>query len=149
MRVDGTMLLIPLPNGKDWVVVNPLSFVLDDDGHSITVPARFITDLVSRPWISALLVERWGKHGPWAILHDYCYFTRCRTRPESDRIYLEGMAASGVSITKRRAIWAALRVGGWWAWRNNAKRRAAGEQGFYAGQLPTIGEPLPEGWVDE
>lgn len=147
MRIDGQMILVPLPNGREWVVVNPLSFDLGN-GYSITVPARFVTDLVSRPWISALLVERWGKHGPWAILHDYCYFFRVRSRAESDRIYLDGMAASGVSLAKRRTIWAALRLGGWWAWRNNAKRRAAGESAFYLGDLPKIGEPMPEGWAE-
>ena len=147
MRIDGQMVLIPLPNGREWVVVNPLSFDLGD-GYSITVPARFVTDLVSRPWISALLVERWGKHGPWAILHDFGYWTRIRSRADMDRIYLEGMKASGVSLAKRRTIWAALRLGGWWAWRNNAKRRAAGETAFYTGPLPVPGEPMPEGWAE-
>lgn len=147
MRIDGQMLLVPLPNGREWVVVNPLSFDLGN-GHAITVPARFVTDLVSRPWISALLVEKWGKHGPWAILHDFCYWTRCRSRSESDRIYLEGMAASNVSLSKRRTIWAALRIGGWLAWRANAKKRASGESGFYTGPLPTPGEPMPDGWAE-
>lgn len=146
MRIDGVMVLIPLPNGREWVLVHPLSFVVDDAGHSITVPGRFITDLVSRPWISALLVEKWGKHGPWAILHDFLYWTRARSRSEADRLYLDGMAASGVSLAKRRTIWAALRVGGWWAWRNNAKRRSAGEDAFFRGPLPIPGEPVPDGW---
>jgi hypothetical protein len=142
------MVLYPLPNGREWVLLNPLSFIIDDEGRAITVPARFVTDLVSRPWISALLVERWGNHGPWAILHDWLYWTRARTRSESDRLYLDGMAASGVSLAKRRMIWGALRVGGWLAWWRVSKRRAAGEQAFYLGQLPTIGEPMPEGWAE-
>jgi len=151
MRVDGTMLLIPLPNGREWVVVNPLRYHMAD-GRTTTVPGRFITDLVSRPWATAALVDIWGKHGPWAIKHDRDYWVQDISRKQADEDYLAGMEFCGVSMVKRRAIWSALRIGGWFAWWKNDRRKRRGESALYAGDLsgiPTQGfEQKPPEWPE-
>ena len=36
------------------------------------------------------------------------------------------MCVSGVARFDSLAMWAGVRIGGWWAWRGNAAKRAAG-----------------------
>ena len=104
--------LQPLNNGRDWMLVKPYA------RGAWTVPAGFVTDLASVPAAARGLVATWGKHGPAAILHDWMYRTQLDglTRRMADRIMLEVMRQDGVGWLKRRAIYAAVRLGGGKHW---------------------------------
>ena len=60
----------------------------------------------------------WGLHGLAALYHDLLYRHKLPgiTRKMADRIMLEFMEEDGVGYFKRRAIYAAVRLGGKRAW---------------------------------
>lgn len=104
----------------DWTLVVPLVYE-SRAGRTYTVPPDFTTDLASIPRLAQPLVPVNGRHRAAAILHDWLYATQTTTRAEADRLFLEAMADSGVGWVKRQAMYAAVRVGGWVAWRRHAQ----------------------------
>ena len=84
------------------------------------MPSGARTDLASVPALARGFVATWGLHGPAAIWHDYLYRARLPgiTRKEADRVMLEFMTQDGVGGLQRRAIYAAVRLGGGRHWRS-------------------------------
>lgn len=135
--------LRPLQDGHWWVLVFPLEYCVN--GDSITVPAGFKTDFASTPrWLWWLLPPH-GRYSAAAIVHDWLYYRGTadhwcggccaghyeweldvRYRAAADRIFLEAMDQLGVLLGVRRAMYRAVRIFGYRAWRKNALERAAG-----------------------
>lgn len=87
------------------------------DGHLITVPAEFHTDLASVPRLFRGLVSVVDAI-EGSIIHDFLY----RIPGEHDRAWadkvLEAMAAEqGASWVRRKMMWLGVRAGGWYTWR--------------------------------
>jgi hypothetical protein len=156
--ITGKFRLRVLTPGREWVNEFPLLYKVN--GRTRLVEARYISDLVSRPWFTAPIIRKWGLHGIGSLKHDNDYWFQDHSRASADRDYMAINLACGVSTLDATAIWSALRVGGGFAWRNNARKRRRGESAFYCGdidKLPIadvqppkgiIGEPLPEGWAE-
>jgi hypothetical protein len=111
---------------KCWVLESDAVFRVD--GQTITVPAGFMTDFASIP-----ALFRWwqtGGTGPQRIaayFHDWLYSEQSTlSRAESDRIYRLVMQVVADKRTRylirRWAMYLALRVGGFMAWKNNQKK---------------------------
>lgn len=114
---------------KTWVLDSEAVY-FDDTHGAIVVPECFMTDFASIPFLF-----RWwqtGSVGPQrfaAYFHDYLYSSQSEIgRRESDRIFRDVMGdvdLPGVRTKFRRwAMYLALRVGGWLAWRSNQKKLA-------------------------
>lgn len=111
------------------VILRDLTFYYDVRGrwghaerHLFTVPRGFRTDGASIPWpLRFLAGHPFGTAIRSAVLHDWLYSQHLCTRGQSDRIMFVSMGVEGVSMFRRCIIWAALRVGGWWAWRTSPK----------------------------
>lgn len=106
-------------NEDEWILETPLYYVTRA-GEGLVVPPGFETDLASIPRILHAMIPVNGRHRAAAILHDWLYETQLRSRAESDRLFLEAMADSGVRWTQRQVMYAGVRLGGWIAW---SKRR--------------------------
>lgn len=87
-------------------------------GEIITVPAGFETDLASIPRAFQILIPVNGKHRKPAVIHDYLYANRIGKRGRADSVFLEAMKSVGVSWWKRRLMYAAVRVGGRFFWKD-------------------------------
>ena len=117
---DDTPLLEKL-RGGEWLVRQPGGLVYTTNaGQVITVPEGFQTNLASVPAIFWPILPRDGDYTPAAIVHDWLYGQKemagqAITRGQADGVMLEAMEALGVGWWRRRVIWGALRVGGWWA----------------------------------
>lgn len=100
----------------------------------VRVTAQFRTDLASIPRIARVFIPKLGKFNQAAVVHDYLYknqflykeeyingryveITRHVSRSEADKIFLSAMKTAGVSWTKRRSIYLAVRAGGWAYWK--------------------------------
>lgn len=116
------------PESDQWVLELPL--VWESDGEIIVVPPGFRTDLASIPRLAQSIVPVNGRHRAAAILHDYLFVIQDRPRADVDRLFLVAMQASGVRLTQRLLMWAAVRVGGWLPWQLNAHSRATDLRGF-------------------
>lgn len=96
--------------GYSWVTRAPL--VYNRDTEVITVPDNFATDLASVPKALWAIFPPFGHHAKAAVLHDYLYGQGTRPRKQCDEIFLEAMAAMGVSKTRRYLMYWAVRAFG-------------------------------------
>jgi len=89
------------------------------DGKVFTIPCGFVTDGASIPQVlhSILGHPRNNDMGQAACLHDYLYRYGVVSRKKADQYLCEGMEALGASWAKRKAVYAGLRIGGYFAWR--------------------------------
>jgi hypothetical protein len=89
---------------------------------TITVPTGFVTDGASIPKVFWPIL---GPQGQWfyaAIIHDFLYSKASNshfkvTRWEADEIFLEAMTSLKVPWVKRVAIYQAVRMFGWTAFK--------------------------------
>lgn len=124
---------------KTWILTGDATWY-DKDLGFVTVPAGFMTDFASIPFMF-----RWwqtGSTGPQRIasyFHDYMYAEQVGGKREADRVFREVMQAARPaggkvrnfrSYLKRNIMWAALRVGGIFAWRSNGKNLAEKGSGW-------------------
>jgi hypothetical protein len=116
----------PFGDGEYWFLRHELRYeVWESGGLTVPVPEGFVTDFASIPRPFWSILPTWGQYGPASIVHDYLYWDQRCTREQADAIMLLAMEDSHVSRLRRLLIFWALRMGGAWAWRSNAKLRAA------------------------
>ena len=123
-RFTESLVVTPLPDGKTWIILYDFGYEVGEEGSGdvINVPIGFHTDFASIPRPLWAIFPRWGKYGNAAVIHDYLYWEQSRNRKKSDDILLEGMVVLEVGGFTRYAIYWAVRLGGWWAWRRNKNR---------------------------
>lgn len=86
------------------------------------VPKGFIFDGASVPWAMQWVIARLdGQVAEGALLHDWLYRYQTVSRVLADAMLLELLKVRGVVWRKRVAVWVALRLFGWIAWRENGK----------------------------
>lgn len=51
-----------------------------------------------------------------AVIHDWCYRTRCCSRSQADTLLWVGMSLTRVPLWKRVVVWGNVRLFGWAAW---------------------------------
>lgn len=99
------------------------------DGWLIEATAGFLTDFASIPWLIWFLIPPRGKFNRPGVIHDFLYRfaptdpktgVAC-TQARADAIIREACENCDVRFTRRWAIWAGLRLGGWWTWRKYRK----------------------------
>jgi len=113
------LVVSPLPDGRHWRLVLKFGYDVGRKGSNdrITVPAGFITDFASSPPPIWWLIPSWGKYGKAAVIHDYLYQHRTRTRKEADNILREAMLVLNVAPWRVSLIYRGVRMFGWLAWR--------------------------------
>jgi len=114
-------------------------WVYKGDEYRIVVPAGFIYDRASVPWIGRMIgIRRDGLIEAGSVVHDFIYENIGRmprgswqhkvsgkwrnmhtiwTRRNADRMFCRIMRESGLPRWKRRMAYRAVRAGGWLAWR--------------------------------
>ena len=98
-----------------------------DKSRTVVVPQGFVFTLDQVPNLFWSLVRPDEQILLPLILHEYLYWTQETTREEADQILREAMAELS-SATTAAVIYQAVRSFGDGAWKNMAKRRAAGER---------------------
>jgi hypothetical protein len=119
------LVVSPISDGVTWFLCRPF-FYLAANGRTIEVPERFLTDFASIPSLLTPVLPRWSRYGPGAVLHDAAYWWQTGSRREADDLFWETMTALNVTGWKRLALFWGVRLGGWWAWHENARMRARG-----------------------
>lgn len=123
------LVVTPLADGRTWVLREPFSYDVGSEGSgdTIFVPARFMTDFASVPRLFWVFFPQWGKYGNAAVIHDWGYWSKERSRAETDRILLEGMEVLGVNPVTRYVLYLGVRWFGWFAWWSAGRRKARNE----------------------
>lgn len=100
-----------------WQLVQPLVYLSDILLDPVRVPEDFVTDFASVPRIPVVYLLMNDVGQPAAVVHDYLYrFFPC-TRAEADAVLDEALKVLGVSWWRRKAMWAAVRLAGWGAYK--------------------------------
>ena len=105
-------------DGCNWRLARELVYETADGRTLVGVPRRFVTDFASIPRLLWTLVG--DPAGPWApaaVVHDYLYRTGLVPRAQADAIFCEAMSALHCDPVTCWAMWAALRLCGWRAYR--------------------------------
>ena len=123
------LVVTPLADGRTWVLLDEFSYDVgrEGSGDTVHVPPKFMTDFASVPRLLWWVFPQWGKYGNAAVIHDWGYWSKERTRKETDRIFLEGMEVLGVGSVKRQLMYYAVRLFGWLAWHAAGKRKDRNE----------------------
>ena len=127
LRVGTVLIVSPFADGSFWHTRAPLVWVSRVSGRSVTVPSGFVTDFASIPAIVWPLLPKWGKYGLASVVHDYLYAVGRGERSDADAALLDAMQDLRERSWRDSLIEGALRLAGGGAWRNNARRRSAGE----------------------
>lgn len=124
-RFTESLIVTPHPDGKRWILLSDFGYEVGEEGSDnvINVHIGFHTDFASIPGPLRIFLPKWGKYGNAAVIHDYLYWEQPGARKEADDIFLEGMETLKVYWLKRYAMYWAVRVGGWWTWWRNKKRK--------------------------
>ena len=122
--VGGPPLLVPFADQDYWVLHQPIGWIPDEiDGPGVIrvdVPRGFVTDLASIPsWLWPVMTKS-GRYGNAAIYHDWLYVEQLCDRATADRVFNRALVDMGVDDATRNMIWAAVRVFGGKAWKQNA-----------------------------
>ena len=89
------------------------------------IPAGFESDGASTPRWLWWLVPPHGLYLAAALLHDRRYRWQRTSRHFADAEFLFIMKLYKVPAWKRMLMWLGVRAGGWFAWRQNAKKKMA------------------------
>lgn len=110
-----------------WITTAPFDITLPD-GRKIHVPKDFIYDKASVPRAAWWWLSRDDRHTLIAALvHDYLYDNQKIDgewiyRKEADEIFYNLLRQSGMRWSKAKAVYTAVRVGGWRWFNHRAKR---------------------------
>ena len=108
-------------NGVDWLVESEVEYQSDILPQSVVVEKHTATDLASIP--RALW---WAypptKYAEAAVIHDELYRRQTCTRAQADAVFKEALLLCGFNKVRANLFYASLRVAGWKAWRDHAKR---------------------------
>ena len=100
------------------------------ENGTVTIPDRYLTDGASIPrpfWSVIYPVDARIRRA--ALGHDRLYETNQVdggvevSKDFADEVLFYGMESLGGSLMLRRAVWAAVQIGGAWAWRTGPERR--------------------------
>lgn len=91
---------------------------------SVTVPAGFVSDLASIPRSLWILISPWDI-ALESLFHDVLYRTQPVKRVVADAALMSMLEERGSPWFVRWAVYSGVRMGGWIAWRDNAKELAA------------------------
>lgn len=100
---------------RNWRLLADID-VLKDGVKWFTLPAGFITDLLSTPRFAWIFFD--PEAPKWihaAVMHDFLYDIRCPvvcTRREADRALIAGGRSGGACFGQRVAVYFGVRVGG-------------------------------------
>jgi len=117
------LVVSPMPDGRKWRLVFQFCYGVGKKySHDrITVPVGFVTDFASSPPPVWFIIPPWGKYGKAAIIHDYLYQTKQRSRKEADLIFREAMTVLGVAKWRVFLMYYGVRIFGFLAWHEGKK----------------------------
>lgn len=106
-----------MPGGKTFKIAREFTYLWKREHIQIHVPVGFVTDFASIPRLARLIIPKLGKYTKASVLHDHAYQTQVMTRKQADVMFKDGMRELGVVKWKRWAMWLAVRLAGWLAWK--------------------------------
>lgn len=113
-----TPLRVEQVTEDDWRLTHSLRYwsaILD---RMVVVPAGFVTDFASVPRLPFIFWFAGDTAKAPAVIHDWFYRTNTEdiTRATADAVFSEAMEAKGYWKIRTWAMWAGVRIGGYWSY---------------------------------
>lgn len=128
-----------------WELVQPLAFhsVLLDG--KIVAPKSFRTDFASVPRLPLAYLLVGGKGKKAAVIHDFLYsggmvYGMPVSRQEADAVFAEALKATGYGPLVVNLMYAGVRLGGWWSFKEPNLAQPEGVADRMAGERPLLVE---------
>lgn len=130
-RAMTSPVLMPFADMDNFIVYTPIHWTPPSGAPAslpkvVTVPKGFVTDLATIPAYFWWAVRPTGRHGHAAILHDWLYWEQGVTRSVADLVFETALADIKVDAPLRKAMWAAVRIGGGRYWTESTQERRSG-----------------------
>jgi Protein of unknown function (DUF1353) len=125
-------ILVPFADMDNWIVYQDIHWTPPVGAPAnlpsiVSVPKGFVSDLASIPPYFWWALPPTGRYGHAAILHDWLYWRQSGVdRATADRVFEVAMAELNVDPALRKAMWAAVRVGGGKYWDEAQTERRRG-----------------------
>lgn len=122
-----------IPRRRRYLVLSTLTWY-GPDGLVVTITPGFVTDFASIPFFLYFLIgPMYGWFSDYdrsAVLHDLLYrmgaaMAEPVSRARADRAFLHALCCDEVLWLTRHAMWAAVRLFGWTAYRRSGSSPAA------------------------
>ena len=112
------LIITIMPDGRRGKLFHQFTYHIGSrySQDKITVPVGFVTDFASSPFFVWSFIPPWGRYSKAAVIHDYIYQTKIRTRKEADGIFLEAMLVLKVPKWKANLMYHGVRAFGWIPW---------------------------------
>ena len=102
-------LVVEQVDAKLWKVREQITYHGERDVFAVTPGS--CTDFASVPRLVVWLIPTYGIYTKSAILHDYLLRERVVSRRDADGIFRRSLHEQGVSVPRRRLMWAGVRLG--------------------------------------
>jgi hypothetical protein len=97
---------------KEFRLAQPFRY--DDGQQQFDVPEDDVTDLASVPRFLTWLIPRYGRHTLAALVHDNLQDNVDVTSERADEIFRDSMGETGVPLSRRWLMWAAVALRTQW-----------------------------------
>lgn len=108
----GAEVLLRQVDAKTFRLAQPFRF--DDGTNRFDVPEDDVTDLASVPRFLTWLVPRYGRHTLAALLHDNLQDHTSVSSAQADILFRDAMGETGVPLSRRWVMWAAVALRTQW-----------------------------------
>lgn len=105
-------VLLRQVDAKTFRLAQPFRF--DDGTNRFDVPEDDVTDLASVPRFLTWLVPRYGRHTLAALLHDNLQDHTSVSSAQADILFRDAMGETGVPLSRRWVMWAAVALRTQW-----------------------------------
>lgn len=105
-------VLLRQVDAKTYRLAQPFRY--DDGTNKFKVPEDIVTDLASVPRFFTWLVPRYGRHTLAALLHDHLVDDTSFPRERADVLFRDSMRETGVPLSRRWLMWAAVALTTQW-----------------------------------
>lgn len=134
-------ILVPFADMDNWIVFKPIYWTPPAGCPSslpsvVNVPAGFVSDLATIPPYFWWALPPSGRYGHAAILHDWLYWEQSCTRAIADKVFEVAMEELAVDVALRKAMWAAVRIGGGQYWQEATLQKRRGGSGRVLKRFP-------------
>ena len=92
-----------------------------DTLYRIRIPASFVCDGASVPWLFRRLFPKYCRNTNAAVVHDWLYASQIFPRKVADKMFRYVQSLDGVPRWKRSVMYRTLRAFGSFAWRKCTK----------------------------
>lgn len=124
---------------------HPLGFYSALLDCEVEAPAGFHTDYASVPRLPFAYLVVGGKGRKAAVIHDFLYsggmvYGMPVRRDEADAVFAEALKATGYGPLVVNLMYAGVRVGGWWSFKDANLAQPEGVADRMAGERPLLVE---------